>query len=150
MTTLDDVTQSKRNGCELGGESGTGHVEDPARVGLRLRPRLRALVATSARFPFRGSLIAVGSWLAVLGRRLRDCSPYADRPASVRDVVDYTRAGGWVPGDHPLWVELPGYVYGWLVAVPVTVTLYAVAWVLQRPSRLALACFTTVLLGWAW
>ncbi len=150
MTTLEDVTHGKRNGDGTEEEGGTGPIEDPARVGPRLRPRVRALVGRLGRIPLRIPLVALGSWLAGLWRRLASCSPYADRPASIRDVVDYTRAGGWVPGEHPLWVEAPGYLYGALVAVPVTVALYAVAWVLQRPSRLILACFVAWLLAVAW
>lgn len=144
------ITLSKRNEDPESGPAEEAPVEDRGRVGVGPRLRLRALAAWLGRVPVRGSLIAVGSWFALLGRRLKGCSPYADRPASIRDVVDYTRAGGWVPGDHPFWVELPGYIYGWLVAVPATVVLYGVAWVLQRPSRLALAVFTVVLLWWAW
>lgn len=143
MTTAEELTH---------GDSGTWKPEwvgsGAEEAQAQTRARARPLAILFARLGV--SVIALGSWLAVLGRRLRGCSPYADRPASIRDVVDYTRAGGWVPGEHPWWVEAPGYVYGALVAVPVTVALYAVAWVLQRPSRLALACFTVLLLGWAW
>lgn len=88
--------------------------------------------------------IAMTGWV-----RLMECSPYSGRPASIREVVEYTRAGGWVPGENPWWVEAPGYVYGWLVAVPVTVALYAVSWVLQRPTRLLMAVFIAGLLWWA-
>lgn len=83
-------------------------------------------------------------------RGLAAVRPYTDRPASIRDVVVYTRSGGWVPGEHPWWVEAPGHAYGWLVAVPVTVGLYSVAWILQRPSRLLLFVLVAGLLWLAW
>ena len=150
VTTDQNVTQGKRNGVEESGTPAPAPIEDRARVGVGPRLRVRALGSWLARFLFRVPLVALGSWLAGLGRRAKDCSPYADRPASIRDVVDYTRAGGWVPGEHPWWVEAPGYVYGALIAVPATVGLYVVAWVLQRPSRLVLTCFVGWLLLWAW
>jgi hypothetical protein len=81
--------------------------------------------------------------------RLMACSPYTGRPAAIRDVVAYTRAGGWVPGEHAWWVELPGYAYGWLIAIPVTIALYGISWVLQRPSRLAMVALVAGLLWWA-
>jgi hypothetical protein len=78
--------------------------------------------------------------------RLSECSPYSGRPASIRDVVSYTRAGGWVPGEHEWYWELPGYLYGYLIAIPVTVGLYGVSWVLQRPGRLAVVALVIGLL----
>lgn len=81
--------------------------------------------------------------------RLQTVAPYSGRPASIRDVVEYTRAGGWVPGDHEWWVELPGYVYGYVVAIPVTVGLNTVAWVLQRFTRLLMVALVAGLLWWA-
>lgn len=71
------------------------------------------------------------------GRVLRDVRPYAARPVSIRDVVAYTRVGGWVPGDHPWWVEAPGYAWGVIIAVPLTITGNIVLFVLQRPLRAA-------------
>lgn len=61
------------------------------------------------------------------------------RPSSIAALLAYTRAGGWVPGERPDWVEWPGKAYGYVVAVPVTAALYAVAAVVARPSRLLLA-----------
>ena len=147
MTTAEEVTHGdsgmrKTESAESGGQG--------PQAQTRARARTLAILYAHLKGSGKRSTIALGSWLAVVGRRLKGCSPDADRPASIRDVVDYTRAGGWVPGEHPWWVEAPGYLYGALVAIPVTVALYAVAWILQRPSRLALACFTAVLLWWAW
>lgn len=90
------------------------------------------------------------AWATARGGRLASCKPYTDRPPSVADVVAYVKAGGFVPGDHPRWIELPGYAYGALVAVPVTVAGYSLMWVVQRPSRLALVLFVLGLLWLAW
>lgn len=139
MATIEDVTQGRRDGGGAGsGTEPEGHDKD------RARPRDEPAGSASSQVPLPCSAthraVALGSWLwgwlRVLGRRLRDCAPYTDRPASIHDVVTYTRAGGWVPGEHPWWVEAPGHVYGWVIAIPVTVALYIVAWVVQRGCRL--------------
>lgn len=72
---------------------------------------------------------------AAWASRLRECSPWTDRPRSLAEIERYTRAGGWVPGDHPKWVEAPGYAYGYVIALPLSALGYAGLWVLQRPSR---------------
>jgi len=64
-------------------------------------------------------------------------------------VVAYTRAGGWVPGNNSWQVELPGKVYGWTVAVPVTVLAHLLLWTIQRPARLIGVSVLTLLLWWA-
>jgi len=62
----------------------------------------------------------------------------ANPPASLAVLVAHTQRGGWAPGEqHPV-LEWAGWLYGWLVAIPVTVALYGAAWLLQRPGRLAL------------
>lgn len=55
-------------------------------------------------------------------------------PASVREMRGYIDSADWVPGDVPA-LELAGKVYGYLVAIPVSVLLYAVGFVIQRPGR---------------
>ena len=90
------------------------------------------------------------SALAERARGLAECSPYTDRPPSLEQVVGYVRAGGFVPGDQPWWVEAPGYAYGALVAVPATAVGYAFMWVVQRPSRLALVLYVLALVWAAW
>lgn len=137
------VTDSERNG-DVGRSTRVGaRREDRARVrpGARLRDGAGADPPDPVPVPLPPSPHAVTlrarvwAWVMGLLRRLHDCSPYADRPESIRDVVEYTRAGGWVPGDHSWRWELPGYVYGYLVAIPVTVVLHAIGWVARRPSR---------------
>lgn len=79
-------------------------------------------------------------------RRIQQVSPWRDRPASLAEIEAHTRAGGWVPGDHPFWVELPGWVYGYCFALPLSAASYALLWVLQRPSRLLITLFIATLL----
>lgn len=79
-------------------------------------------------------------------RRVAQCSPWRDRPASLAEIEAHTRAGGWVPGDWPWWVELPGWIYGYGIALPVHAVSYAVLWVIQRPGRLLVVCFVAALL----
>lgn len=83
-----------------------------------------------------------------LRRRLADRkAPTARQPAelwslappSVADLAAYTRSGHWVPGERAPVLEAIGKAYGYLVAIPVSAALYALAWVLQRPARLLLA-----------
>jgi hypothetical protein len=89
-------------------------------------------------------------WGAERGGRLASCAPYTDRPPSLADVVTYVRAGGFVPGEQPWWVEAPGYVYGAVVAVPFTAAGYAVIWTVQRPTRLLLVLYVLALVAAAW
>lgn len=148
MTTAEEVVAQGDSGMRK--EESPGEVSQGGQAQTRAGARTGAILYARLRGSSKRSLITLGSWLAGIARRLAGCSPYADRPASIRDVVDYTRQGGWVPGEHPWWVEAPGYAYGALVAIPVTVALYAIAWVLQRPSRLILACLVALLLAVAW
>lgn len=69
------------------------------------------------------------------------------RPSSLAAIHEYTRAGGWMPGEQPLPLEAAGMAYGWLIALPVTAVLYGLAWVVQRPSRAAVTALL-VLVWW--
>lgn len=90
------------------------------------RRRTAAVTARAVRRPVR--------------ERRRPPSPFwSASPASVADLLAYTRSGAWVPGERALVLEAAGKAYGYLVAVPTSVALYAVAWLLQRPARLLLA-----------
>ena len=64
----------------------------------------------------------------------------SEPPASITELLAYVRAGAWVPSpdEHPLLVGA-GRAYGYLVAVPGSLALYGLAWVIQRPARLGLA-----------
>jgi hypothetical protein len=77
---------------------------------------------------------------------------WAETPASVRACLDYTRAGGWMPGDRAPWLEWLGKGYGYGIAVPATVVGFAALWVVQKPTRLFLTVLAMVLLrvaaGW--
>jgi len=101
----------------------------------RTRPRARVAVTERVR-----------RWFAA--RKSRSPAPrgargsvWSESPASIAELVAYTAAGDWVPGERAPVLEFLGKAYGYLVAVPVSIALYAVAWLLQRPGRFALACF---------
>lgn len=130
MTTVEKLTPREQSGKPR--VRGDGRLRDGATGGGSKRIRFSV------------------SALADRGARLASCSPYTDRPPSVEEVVAYVKAGGFVPGEHPWPVEAPGYVYGALVAVPVTVVGYALMWIVQRPSRLALVLFVLGLLWLSW
>lgn len=70
---------------------------------------------------------------------VRRSSPFHSAPASVADVIAYTRSGDWVPGEQARLLEAAGKAYGWIVAVPLSIAAYALVWVLQRPARMLLA-----------
>lgn len=77
---------------------------------------------------------------------------WAETPATIRACLDYTREGGWMPGDKAPWLEALGKAYGYVVAVPCTVAGFAAVWTVQKPSRLFLVGFAVTLLwlaaGW--
>ena len=68
------------------------------------------------------------------------------RPPSLRSLLDYARAGGWVPGEHPPQAELPGKVYYYAVAIPGIALLYLLALILQRQLRFLVLFLVVVLL----
>jgi len=70
-------------------------------------------------------------------------------PATVKQVWDYTRKGGWIPGDRAQWLEWIGKIYGYLIAVPLTAVLFIGLWFAQRPTRLALGVILWFAARWA-
>jgi hypothetical protein len=66
-------------------------------------------------------------------------SIYSDAPPSVVEIAQFTRSGSWVPGLQAEWLETAGKVYGYCIAIPISLALYSVAWLIQRPGRLGLA-----------
>lgn len=105
------------------------------------------------RVPARLSLAAkvvaqrVGTAGAAVSRDIRRVPVFREPPPAVAEVVAYTRSGDWVPGEQADWLEFLGKAYGWLVAVPVSLGLYSVAWLIQRPARLL---FTCLVAGLVW
>lgn len=75
-----------------------------------------------------------------VSRDIRRIPVFRDPPPAVAELVAYTRSGDWVPGERSEWLEFFGRAYGWLVAVPVSLGLYSVAWLLQRPMRVLFTC----------
>lgn len=76
----------------------------------------------------------------------------AEKPASVRECIAYTKAGGWMPGDRAPWLENIGKAYGYCIAVPATVLMDSIEWIVQKPTRLFLTVLAVTLLkvaaGW--
>jgi hypothetical protein len=81
----------------------------------------------------------LAAWLGAIWRWLRDTKPLSDQPASIRDVVRYTMAGGWIPGEHAWYWEAPGYAYGFLIAIPAAVIGNATLWITHKMWRLGIA-----------
>lgn len=140
------------NGRE--GQTGQGNVGDTLQEGGHARaPRARA----------RGSITAA---LSVVTQRVgesraqrqspvtedgspdkvRGRSPWQEGAATPAGVLAYTRAGDWVPGEQEVWLERLGKAYGYL-ALLITVAVTYPLWIVQRPSRFALA---SALLGLLW
>ncbi len=75
-------------------------------------------------------------------------SPWTEWPVSLADLhAHVTHPDATWHGDVPA-VQAAGLAYHYAIALPITVVLYAVAWVLQRPARL-LAAILIGLLVWA-
>lgn len=144
VTNEPVATGSERKGrAETNGNGIRGKIRNRAHdMHGRAGPRDETVISADPSVPSARSAPArprtqrdVAGWLRGLGTRLHGCSPYADKPASIRDVVHYTAAGGWVPGDHPWYVESPGYAWGVLLAIPGVVVLNAAAWVIHKMGR---------------
>lgn len=72
-------------------------------------------------------------------------TPLAEQhPASPRELRGYIHSAAWVPGDVPV-LEALGRIYGYLFALPVSLALYAIAWLLQRPGRALVTALITVI-----
>ena len=65
--------------------------------------------------------------------------PGRETPAPVRDLLVRTESRDWVPGEHAPILEWTGVAYAWLVAIPGTALLFALAWIVQRPTRFGCA-----------
>lgn len=78
---------------------------------------------------------AIDGWPARLGRRLRPPEPWRYRPASLAAMWRYARIGAWTRDSGPL--RLVGVWYFRLVALPTALVTHYLAWLTQRPSRLA-------------
>jgi hypothetical protein len=71
--------------------------------------------------------------------RATEQSLWSTPPASLGELRSYIHSAAWVPGDEVL-LEVAGRAYGYLIAILVSLLLYAAAWILQRPGRFLLAC----------
>lgn len=153
VTADEDLTLRKRNRSGTPAEpEAADTIGNRARAGVPPRPRVGAKTEDPAPVPLPRStnpLRHAGRWVRRMGARLKKCAPYTDRPASIRDVVRYTMAGGWIPGDHPWWWEAPGYVFGFVIAIPAAVIGNATLHVTHKPFRTAVAFLAYGLLCWA-
>lgn len=158
MTT---VTDSERNVpgevVESPDNEKGGHYKDRAPVrshaGLRLDPAEPAEDPVPVERSNAANTVTVRTrmwrYVRALGRRLHTCSPYTDRPASIRDVVRHTFAGDWIPGDRSWWLESLGYAYGILIAIPVAVLASTLQWVAHKKRRALTVLVIIGLLHWA-
>ena len=99
------------------------------------RPRTRARFKFAQRMRRHDAIKPPASKAAVADRSI-----WSESPASIKSLVEYTKAGDWVPGEQAEILEFFGKAYGYLIAVPVSAALYAIAWLLQRPGRFLLTC----------
>lgn len=127
----DDTTSTTGNGKTGGG--GTGGSEARAS-----RPRAReATIITRA--------------ATITGRKGRGvAASWSEGISSPAELIAYTRDGEWVPGEQAPWLERAGKAYGYGIALPATLLLLALAWVVQRPSRFALALVAVVVVVLTW
>jgi hypothetical protein len=147
--THEPITDSKRNDhAEPSGSGIDRKIRNRARDAQRgARPGDGAENSTApsdsttrSTTPLRTTLGShVGGRLRGLGARLHASSPYSDRPASIRDVVSYTAAGGWIPGEHDWWWESPGYAWGVVIAIPLAVVGNSILWITHKFGRAMVA-----------
>lgn len=105
----------------------------------RARPSVARLTDGSAALARHWGRLAKQTW---------DClwenSVTEQHPASIAALRGYIHSAAWVPGDVPL-LEFLGRAYGYLIALPVSAVLYALAWLVQRPGRAVLATLVAVI-----
>ena len=156
VTTNEPIaTDSKRNGSpEDSGSGKSGKIRNRARDvrrGARLPRRAENSAEPSdstprSATPRTAALRShLGERMASLPERLHKCSPYTNGTPSIRDVVVWTANGGWIPGDHPWWVESPGYAYGVLIAIPGSVVLKAQSSALKMTHAVVVGLFVFML-----
>lgn len=153
---LRDVTQSKRNVGRPEAElKSDGKIRNRASARADACPRDGATGSDSPSIPLPLSATprmrtlrdGLWGWLRGVGARLHASSPYTGRPESIRDVVRYTLAGGWIPGEQAWWKEAPGYVYGFLIAIPAAIVGNTMLWITHRMSRVFIAALIYALLA---
>ena len=108
-----------------------------------------AVEGTESHAPTRAGARESTATAQELLRRFTGRGLLTSTPATLADVIAYTRAGGWVPGERVAWLEWVGKTYGWLVAVPVTGIAYLGVWFIQRPTRLLFGLALLVAARWA-
>jgi hypothetical protein len=132
-TTVDRTAAPERSSPVQSNAAG------PPNAGSNVQTRARAREVTAR------------TWTLGLGQVRRFTGPgWLDAtPATVGQVLAYTRAGGWIPGDRARWLEAFGKVYGFVVAVPVTVAAFVTLWFIQRPTRVVGGVLLWYAVRWA-
>lgn len=113
----------------------------PTRIG----PKLRRVGTTTTNL----TTGAASSVASLTSRYAATPDALAEKPASVRECIAYTKAGGWMPGDRAPWLEYIGKAYGCCIAVPATAALDVLEWFVQRPTRFFGAVLVLALLRFA-
>lgn len=73
-------------------------------------------------------------------------SPWSAPQPELAALVRYAQEGQWCDDDARGW-RIAGRVYCYAVAIPVSLACYLLAWVAQRPARLAAAGLLGVVLA---
>lgn len=66
------------------------------------------------------------------------------QPASPAELRAYIHSTAWVPGEVPV-LEWLGRIYGYTVALPLSLALYTLAWLVQRPGRALVTALIAVI-----
>lgn len=143
----------RKEGGKEGGEGSRQEVSTSARA--RVRARDRMLSATG--------VVTQGVRLRGMSRRVKTSDEAAapditettsggprhfwhDGPAPASDVAAYTRSGAWLRGQRNPLLEWAGKVWGYGIALPLTLFLGALIWCTHRFHRaVALAFIVAVL-----
>lgn len=72
-------------------------------------------------------------------------SVWSEAPATPAELVRYADDGEWC-APHSARLRAAGRAYCWAVAIPVSVLAYVLAWLVQRPARLAAVLLLVVVL----
>lgn len=137
MTTIDAVTPRERN------ESGAPRVHG----GARLRDGDTGGGAGRLSVPL--SAFTQGAWWAGRWEQAKAMDVWHAQSPSLADTWDRTRRGDWVAGDHPWWIEAPGYVFG-AAKLGLIAVLLGLVWMVAAPARGAGVALLCLLLWITW
>jgi hypothetical protein len=125
--------QTHRTGCPAAGEQ----------VGWTPTAEVSTELVAPELLPVRARVARV--WDVAVGDTP---SPWSAPQPPMADLVRYAQEAPWCAEDADGW-RRAGQAYQWAVAIPVSLAVYLVAWVVQRPARLGLAGLLAGLVAWA-